>query len=136
MTQKLAIVPVIAHHHRRLECSWKACRLWRDAVRLPIWGWRRGTTRTLRQHKSATNNRCVIIVLLLASLASVSCFVVSSQLLDGGRLLSHVADHERHGEVIETVAPRDLHNSVHWDEVVAGIEHADVAFATANIDEL
>ena len=55
---------------------------------------------------------------------------------DGRRLLAHEIDHERHGEVVQAVTPRDFHDDVQADEVVASIEHTHVAFAAANIDEL
>jgi hypothetical protein len=41
-----------------------------------------------------------------------------------------------HGEVVETVAPRHLHDHIWADEVIASIEHTSVAFAAANVDEL
>lgn len=56
--------------------------------------------------------------------------------LDGRCLLAHEVDHERHREVIETMAPRDFHDDVKADEVVASVEHAHVAFAAANVDKL
>ena len=51
-------------------------------------------------------------------------------------LLADVADHEGHGEVLQTVAPGDFHDGVERDEVVACVEHTDIAFAAANVNEL
>lgn len=50
--------------------------------------------------------------------------------------MSKVVDHEWHREVGETVAPRDFHNNVNRNEVVACIKHTNIAFTAADIDEL
>jgi hypothetical protein len=91
----------------------------------------------LRQHEpGATQDRGIVLLSLLASLPSLALLVVTLKGRDRRCLLAHEVDHERHREVIETMAPRDFHDNVKADELVAGIEHAHVAFATANVDKL
>ena len=73
---------------------------------------------------------------LLACFASLAFFVILLEIVDRRRLLAHVANHEGHGEVVEAVAPRDLHDGVQRDQVITGVEDSDVAFPTADIDKL
>ena len=103
------------------------------AVRSRTWhiGW------SLGKHKStATENGSIVFFFPLAGLSSLTLFVVFPQRLDGRRLLAHVADHKGHREVVEAMAPRDLHDCIEGDEIVAGIQHANIAFSTTNVDEL
>lgn len=98
--------------------------------------WRR-RCRALSQHQPRTaQNRGVVLLRLLSHFARLAFFVVLLQHLDRARLLAQEIDHEGHGEVVKTMAPRKLENNVGPDEVVAGIQHANVAFAAANIDKL
>lgn len=65
------------------------------------------------EHESATTkNGCVVLVFGLSSLSGLSLVVVLLELSNGGCLLAHIADHERHGEVVEAVSPRDLHDDM------------------------
>jgi hypothetical protein len=41
-----------------------------------------------------------------------------------------------HSEVMQTIAPRHLQDYIGTDQVVASVEHANVALAAANIDKL
>lgn len=98
--------------------------------------WRR-RCRALGQHQPrATQNRGIVLLRLLSHFARLAFFIVLLQHLDRARLLAQEVDHERHGEVVKTVAPRKLQNNVGPDEIVAGIQHANVAFAASNIDKL
>ncbi len=111
----------------------------RKAIRLAV---RDGTRRSaaarpLREHETgATEDRGIVLVLLLPSLAGLALLIILRQRLDDGNLLAHEVDEEGHGEVGEAVAPGDFHHHVEPDELVAGVEHADVAFAAADVDEL
>jgi hypothetical protein len=124
------ILAVIGAGSRGLICSSKARRLRCNAVGL-------NTRRSLRQHQSSSAEYGrTVFVLLLSRLTCLALFVVLAERLDRRRLLAHVADHEWHREVVEVVAPRDLHDDVYRDEVVASIQHADIAFPAANVDKL
>jgi hypothetical protein len=91
----------------------------------------------LCQHQPrSTQDGRLILFFPLARLSRLPLLVVFFQSLDGGGLLAHVADHERHGEVVEAMTPGDFHDGVEGDEVVAGVEHGDVAFSAADVDEL
>lgn len=104
---------------------------------MAIWCRARSTRRPLGQHESsASQDRCTVFVLLLGRFSCLARFVVLAQCLDRGSLLAHVADHEWHREVVEVVAPRDLHHDVQRDEIVASIQHANIAFSAPNVDEL
>lgn len=92
--------------------------------------------RPLSQHETTAEDRSIVIFLLLARFSSLALFVVLSQRFDGGCLLTHVADHERHGEVVQAMAPRNFHDDVKWNEIVTGVEHSDIAFPAADVDEL
>jgi hypothetical protein len=37
---------------------------------------------------------------------------------------------------VQALAPRDLHDHIRANQVVAGIQHANVALTAANVDEL
>jgi hypothetical protein len=41
-----------------------------------------------------------------------------------------------HGEVIESVTPRKLHDNIERNQIVTGIQHTDVAFTAADVDKL
>lgn len=41
-----------------------------------------------------------------------------------------------HGEVGKTMTPRDFQNNIWSNEVVASVEHADIALPTTDVDEL
>ena len=69
----------------------------------------------------------------LLGLAGLVVSLQESQLLS---LLRKHVDHVGHGEVVETMTPRKLENDIRADELVAGIKHADVALAAADVDEL
>jgi hypothetical protein len=109
-------------------------RLWREAVRRVR---RRRGGRTSRNHQTgAAENGRVVLHLLLLLFLGLACLVVC---LEGRQLLGLLAqevDHVRHGEVVEAVAPRQLQDHIRADQVVAGVQHAHVALAVADIDEL
>lgn len=105
-------------NHLHLKSS-VAGRLWHDA----IWCW--ATTRlhwSLGKHESGlAEDRTSVFLLLVLSFPRLALIVVALQLVDREGLLGHVVDHERHGEVVEAVAPRDLHDDVQRDEIVASV---------------
>ncbi len=75
------------------------CWLRHNAISLRVRRGRRGLLRdrALRQHQSRlAKDRTCVVVFLLRSLARVAGIVVFLQLVDGGGLLGHVRDHERH----------------------------------------
>lgn len=74
-----------------------------------------------------------LLLLLLLGLAGLVVSLERGELLS---LLTEKVDHVRHGEVHEAVAPRELKDEVRSDELIAGVEHASVAFAVANVDKL
>lgn len=41
-----------------------------------------------------------------------------------------------HGEIMKSIAPRDLQDHIGPNEIVASIHHANIALATADINEL
>lgn len=41
-----------------------------------------------------------------------------------------------HCVVTQTMAPRDLHDNIKLDKVIAGVKHTNIAFPAANVDEL
>lgn len=113
-------------------------RLRRDPVGLLVrhGTWRR-PPRALGQHQSrAAQDRSVILLRLLRHLPLLSFFVVLLEGLDRPRLLAQEVDHEGHRKVVETVAPRHLQDDVGANEVVASVQHTNVALATTNIHEL
>lgn len=110
----------------------------RDPVGLLIrhrtWHGRRWT---LGQHQPrATQDRCVVLFGLLCDFALLALLVVLLEHLDRTRLLAQEVDHVGHGEIVKAVAPRDLHDHIGTDKVVAGIQHTNVAFPAANVHKL
>ena len=97
--------PVTAQKDRFSECSWKASRLWSDAISMSVWRGTRCIDRSLRQHQSTSKDRSVVFLLHLTRLSCFSFFIVFPKCLDGGGLLAHVANHEWHREVIQTMTP-------------------------------
>lgn len=77
--------------------------------------------RPLGQHQSRSQNRSVVIVLLMYGLASLALLIVLLQQVNGGSLLGQHVDQVRHGEVVQAVAPRHLQNDIGPDQVVTGI---------------
>lgn len=119
--------------HANLESA-ETSRLRGKAVCLE--GRRGSTTRTSCNHETVAENGSVILLLLSGGLLGLAGLIVSleqSKLL--GLLGKHI-DHVWHSEVVQTMTPRKLQDDVRADELVASIQHADVALATANVDEL
>lgn len=97
-------------------------------------GWRSGP---LSEHQTrAAQDRGVVLFGLLRLLLELALFVILLEHLDSAGLLAEEVDHERHGEVVQTLAPRDLHDHVGPDQIVAGVQHAYIALAAANVDKL
>lgn len=69
-------------------------------------------------------------------LPRLAFLIVLLQHLDRTCLLAEEVDHVGHGEIMKTVTPRHLQDDIGADEIVAGIQHADVALAAANVDKL
>ncbi|GKT40436.1 uncharacterized protein ColSpa_00617 [Colletotrichum spaethianum] len=117
----------------------KASRLRCEAVRLAV---RRGRCATHTagagsDHEAvAAEDGSVGLILLLLLLLALASLVVGLEGREVLGLLAQHVDHVRHGKVRKAVAPRDFENQVRTDEVIAGIKHADVAFAAANVDKL
>ena len=119
-------------------------RLRCDPIRLavchPGHGWRRAACTAggaLSEHEPRTaEDGRAILLLLRAGLTGLTLVVVAAQCLDGRGLLAHEVDEEGHGEVGQAVAPRQLHDHVEPDQVVAGVQHADVALAATDVNEL
>ena len=108
----------------------------RNAVCLRIRRWHRIAS-SLRQHQSRpAQDRRAVLLLLTLDFSSFAFFIVFLETFDRGRLLAHVINHKRHAEIVETVAPGQLHDNIETDKIVAGIEHTNVAFSTADIDKL
>jgi hypothetical protein len=101
-----------------LKGPWKPGGLWSNAISVAV---PRGLCGdgALGQHKATANDWSVVVSLLLTSVSRFAFFVILSQLLDCGCLLTHVTDHEWHGKVVETVSPRNLHDNVQRYEIVA-----------------
>ena len=118
-----------------LKSPRETCGLRGDAISVSI---TRGLRvwRALGQHQPSADDRGAVVGLLLASFSGFALLVVFPQLVDRRGLLAHQADHERHGEVVKAVSPRNLHHRGQWDQVVAGVQHPDVAFPAANVNEL
>ena len=122
-------------NHRGSPLEAKTGRLRRKTVSLSVRR-RRSLAGAGSDHEAVAKNGRVVLdlfLLLLLRLASLVVGLQRSELL--GLLAKHV-DHVRHGEVVETVAPRKLKDKVGPDEIVAGIKHANVALAVADVDEL
>ena len=94
-------------------------------------------SRSLGEHEPrAAKDGRVVFLLLLGLLSRLAFFVVFLERLDRHGLLVHVVDEEGLREVAEIVAPGNLHNDVVADEVVASIQHADVALTASDGHEL
>lgn len=109
---------IFSSNHLNLKSS-VAGRLRHDAVR--CWA----TTRlhwSLGKHEPGlAEDRTSVFLLLVLCFPCLALVIVAFQLVDGESLLGHVVDHERHGEVVEAVAPRDLHDDVERNEIVASV---------------
>jgi hypothetical protein len=93
--------------------------------------------RTLCQHETGSaKDRSIAVVLLLRLLTCLALVVVFLEFCDCACLLRHEVDHEWHGKVCQAVAPCNFHYDVKADEVVTCVEHSNVAFAAADINEL
>ena len=120
-----------------LECAVPGSLRGEPIDRLAIWhGAGRGAWALGQHQPGATKDRSVILLGTLALFPRLALFIVLLKHLDGAGLLAEEVDHERHGEVVQALAPRYLHNHIGADQVVAGIQHANVALAAANVDEL
>ena len=125
-------IPISASSNSRVTS-----RLRRESIRLGKRSRGLASTRARRDHEPrASEDGCVVLLLLLRLLPQLALLVVLLQRLDRRACLGQVVDHEGHGEVGQAVAPRDLHDDVDRDQIIASIEHANVAFAAANVDEL
>ena len=120
----------------RLERS-ESRRLRCDPVGLSI-GHRTGRGGgSLRQHQSrSAQDRGVVLVLLVRRLPGLALLVVLLEQLDRSCLLAQEVDHEGHREVVEPVPPRHLQDHIRPDQVVARIQHPNVALAAANVHKL
>ncbi|PNY29194.1 Uncharacterized protein TCAP_00893 [Tolypocladium capitatum] len=111
-----------------------------EAVGLAVGGRRCGphvAARSSGNHEpAATENRRVVLGLLLLLLLGLADFVVGPEERNLLGLLRQHVDHVGHAEVGETMTPRQLQDEVWPDELVAGVEHSGVAFAVSNVDEL
>ena len=113
-------------------------RLWSDTVGLAkrhgIW---RRRSRALGQHQPrATQNWGIVLLRLLGHFPCLPFLVVLLEHLDCARLLTQEVDHEWHSEVVKAMAPRELQDHVRPDEIVASIQHTNIALPAANVHEL
>ncbi|GJC99267.1 hypothetical protein ColKHC_08093 [Colletotrichum higginsianum] len=117
----------------------EAGRLGREAIRLTVRCLRCATHAAWAgsDHEAvAAKNGSVGLVLLLLLLLVLARLVVGLESCQVFGLLAQHVDHIRHSKVGEAVAPGDLEDKVGANEIVASIEHAHVALAAANVDEL
>jgi len=87
-------------------------------------------------HESIAEDRRVVLNLLLLLLPELAGLVVG---LQGSQLLGLLAeeiDHVWHGEVVQAIAPGQLQDDIGANKIIACVEHANIAFAVSNIDEL
>lgn len=91
--------------------------------------------------------------MLLNNFLFLAFLVVLFELSNLVVLLPHDIDHEglpvlvrisfifwpkytHHCVILKAMSPRNLHDNVDLNEVIAGIEHSNVAFPASNVDEL
>lgn len=122
---------------RQLERT-EASGLRRDAISLSVCHWYRGRRRRpLSQHEPrASQDWCVVFFLLMRHFPRLAFLIVLLQHFDRTCLLAEEVDHVGHSEIMKTVTPGHLQDDIGADEIVAGIQHADVALPAANIDKL
>jgi hypothetical protein len=82
---------------------------------------------------------------LRSSLSLVSVWIVavccaSMLIMNGWDMLAVVYNADftstYHGKVLEAITPGELQDDIWFDEIEAGVKHADVALAAANVNEL
>lgn len=122
--------------NRRLHLKTKTGWLRRKAIRGVSRSTAGVTPRPGSDHETVSEDGCVVLDLLLLLLLGLPSLVVRLQECKLLCLLSQHVDHVRHGEVVQAIAPRQLQNEIGTEQIVAGVQHADVALTVAHIDEL